>query len=171
MFIAHLPAGYLLTHWLQEKLRMRKFLWIGLAASVFPDSDMLYFYLVDHRQTLHHHYWTHLPLVWLSLWLVFTIGAIVMERRSVLVPSTIFFANIILHFILDTFAGGINWLYPLVDKDVFLFVVPATHTFWIWSFIFHWTFLVEIAITIWAFVVFFRDHKKPATSILQEQKF
>lgn len=162
MFIAHIPAGYLLTRWIQQRFHTAKYLWLGLFASVFPDLDLLYFYLLDNRQTLHHHYWTHLPLFWLSLWLVFTIVAIAFKRRTILILSTIFFANIILHFVLDTFVGGINWLYPFVDKDVFLFVVPATRDFWVWSFVFHWTFLAEIVIILWAFIVFLNDRRKPA---------
>ncbi len=162
MFIAHIPAGYLLTRWLRRRLNTTSYLWLGIFASVFPDLDLLYFYFFDNRQTLHHHYWTHLPIFWLSLWLVFTIGALAFKCRKFLAFSTIFFANIILHLVLDTFVGGINWLYPFLDKDVFLFVVPATRDFWVWSFVFHWTFLVEIVIVLWAFAVFLKDRRKPA---------
>lgn len=151
MFIAHLPAGYLLTRWLQKKYKTEKFLWVGLVASVLPDIDMLYFYLVDDQQTLHHHYWTHLPLFWLAIWTLFIIVGLVAKKRSLLVVSTIIFANVVLHFVLDTLVGGINWLYPLVDHDLLLVTVPATHTFWVWSFVFHWTFLIELAIIAFAF--------------------
>ncbi|HCC83227.1 TPA: metal-dependent hydrolase [Candidatus Uhrbacteria bacterium] len=157
MFIAHLPAGYLLTTWLQKKFNSTKFLWLGLLASVFPDVDLIYFYLIDHRQTLHHHYFTHLPLVWLALWLLIALPCIIFKKRTALAITTIIFANIILHFVLDSFVGGIAWLYPFSDYNLFLATVPATHNFWVWSFIFHWTFLVELTIVVWAIMLLFRN--------------
>ena len=70
MFIAHLPAGYLLTRFVVVKRGMahipsfqyRTFMALGLIGSLLPDVDMLYFYLIDNRQHLHHGYWTHIPL-------------------------------------------------------------------------------------------------------------
>lgn len=159
MFIGHLPAGYLLTRGLQRKFNTDKFLWAGLLASVFPDIDMLYFYFVDDRQTLHHHYWTHLPLIWITLWLLFTAIAVALKNKNILVLTTIIFSNIILHFALDSIVGGIAWLYPFIDYDLFLFTVPATHDFWVWSFVFHWTFLFEVAVIIAAAYLLYRDIK------------
>ena len=61
MFIAHLPAGYLLA----KVGRTKGLLFIGiLIGSWLPDLDMLWFYFVDERQNVHHHYITHRPLVW-----------------------------------------------------------------------------------------------------------
>lgn len=157
MFIAHLPAGYILTRWLQKKFNTKHLLWIGLIASVFPDIDLLYFYLIDQQQTLHHHYWTHLPLFWFALWSTAMIGTLLFKHRTAAVFSTIVFANVMLHLVLDSFVGGINWLYPFIDHDVFLFTVPATHTFWVWSFVFHWTFLFEIALIIAATSILIRS--------------
>lgn len=159
MFIAHLPAGYLLSRWLQKNLRTKKFLWAGLVASIFPDIDMLYFYFIDDRQTLHHHYWTHIPIVWLTLWLFLTLIGLLYKNRSVIIGAAIIFSNIILHFILDSIAGGIRWLYPFVDKDFFLVAVPAAHDFWIWNFVFHWTFILEITLLICAFALLRRDRR------------
>ncbi len=70
MFIAHLPAGYVLTRHLLDRAPAgdalsRRILAFGLLASVLPDFDLLYFYLIDNRQTLHHLYWPHLPAFWL----------------------------------------------------------------------------------------------------------
>lgn len=64
MFIGHLPAGYCLTTTLlkcfgcKDDSVYRRYLWIGLIASVLPDVDMIYFYWIDHRQHVHHAYWT-----------------------------------------------------------------------------------------------------------------
>lgn len=160
MFIAHLPAGYLLTHWLQKKFRTNRFLWVGLAASVFPDIDMLYFYFVDDRQTLHHHYWTHLPLVWFALWAICACVSLLQKNRVALLVTTIIFANIIAHFLLDSIVGGIAWLYPFFEYDVILVSVPAQYDFWVWSFVFHWTFLLEIVILAAAVTRAYLDFKK-----------
>jgi len=164
MFIGHLPAGFLLTRWLQERLQTTKFLWVGLVASVFPDIDMLYFYLIDDRQTLHHQYWTHLPLVWIALWLLMIMAAKILKNRTVYLVTMIVFANIVLHFILDSIVGGIGWLYPFVDYDVSLFSVPTTHDFWVWSFVFHWTFLFEIAVIFAAGALLYKEYAKKYVS-------
>lgn len=160
MFIAHLPAGYLLTRSLQNRFQTKRFIWVGLVASILPDIDLFYFFYIDHRQTLHHEYWTHWPLLWLALWLLSLIVILILKKRSALIISTLFFSNLFLHFVLDTYVGGINWLYPFVDHNTFLLNVPARHSFWIANFIFHWTFLVEIIISLAALWIFMSTKKK-----------
>lgn len=157
MFLAHLPAGYLLTKQIQRRMHEMKYLWIGVVASVLPDIDLLYFYFIDHRQTLHHEYWTHLPIFWLTLWVAITIGNRYFKNRIVSIVLLIFFSNVFLHLILDTFVGGISWLYPWSSKSFFLVTVPAAHTFWAFSFLTHWSFLVELAIIVWAAAVLLRS--------------
>lgn len=151
MFIAHLPGGYLLTKGLQARLRTASYLAVGLIVSIFPDIDLIYFYFVDHRQTLHHEYWTHLPVFWLIMLIVAATIGLVIRNRKYFVITTIFFANIFLHLILDTFVGGIAWLYPFNSKSFALTTVPATQDFWVWSFVFHWSFILELAIVLTAF--------------------
>ncbi len=160
MFIAHLPAGFLLTRWLQNKFQTPRFLWVGLLASVLPDIDTLYFYLIDHRQTPHHEYWTHLPVFWLSIWVVIMIGNLFLRKRIVSLISLLFFSNIFLHLVLDTFVGGISWVYPWSTYSFSLVTVPATHAFWVLSFIAHWSFLVELAIIVWAIWVLMKSKKQ-----------
>lgn len=68
MFIAHLPAGYLVARHLANGHERRKWLIIaGLCASILPDLDLLWFYLIDNRQTAHHAYVFHWPLFWIFL--------------------------------------------------------------------------------------------------------
>ncbi|MFA5185006.1 MAG: metal-dependent hydrolase [Patescibacteria group bacterium] len=159
MFIAHLPAGYLLTRALQRRLKTTKYLWLGLLASILPDFDLLYFYLIDHRQTLHHEYWIHLPLFWLTIWVAVIIVNAVVKSRKFFLVSTIFLANIFLHLMLDTFAAGILWLYPFMDTDFVMVHVPDRYPCWIGNFFFHWSFLVEISIVLWAAIVLVRGQK------------
>mgnify|MGYP001558497206 CR=1 FL=1 len=155
MFIAHLPAGYLLTRAIQNRFKVNWFFWVGLLASVLPDFDLLYFYLIDHRQTLHHEYITHLPLFWLAVWAAALIVAPLMKRQEYLVVTTIFFSNIFLHLLLDTVVGGVAWLYPFSQQSFELAVVPATHDFWVWSFVFHRSFLLELVIILVAAYMLF----------------
>jgi len=162
MFIAHLPAGYLLTRWLQRPLSTNKFLWLGLVASIFPDIDLLYFYFVNHSQN-HHNFFTHLPIFWLTLWGIILIINIFLKNRSLFIGSTIIFANILLHLLLDTFVAGIPWLYPFESTNLALVTIPSAFPFWVENFVFHWTFLVELAITIWAIFIFFKHSTRSIT--------
>ncbi|MEK7672778.1 MAG: metal-dependent hydrolase [Patescibacteria group bacterium] len=150
MFIGHLPAGYILTKKIQGKLKTNRYLWIGLIASIFPDFDVFYFYFIDKSQHLHHGYWTHLPFDWLVISAVTLLILWLLKKKDYTIAAIIFFSNIFLHFILDTIVGKIEWLYPFTDKAYSLFEVPAVYDFWVWNFIFHWTFLFEIAVIIWA---------------------
>lgn len=160
MFIAHLPAGYLLTRAIQRRFGESRYLWIGLMASIFPDIDLLYFYFVDHRQTLHHEYWTHLPLFWATAWIATLIILLFLKNTRVLLPIGIFFTNIFLHLALDTFTGGISWLAPFLQTKIFLVHVPHRYPSWVLSFLLNWTFLIEIAIVVWAMVVLRKERGK-----------
>lgn len=65
MFIAHLPAGYILGRTLTNKIQSKYVMSAALIGSVFPDLDMFWFYLVDNRQTHHHDYYTHWPVFYI----------------------------------------------------------------------------------------------------------
>ena len=162
MFIAHFPVGYILTKYIQHKSEnySKRLLWTGLVASIFPDIDLFYFYLVDNRQTLHHHYITHLPLAWLTLASILYGIFAVTGKKQCIIFLAVAFANVILHMALDSIAAGIHWLYPLVDLEINLVNVPATYNWWVWNFVLHWTFLLEISIIITALIVWIRSCKK-----------
>jgi len=159
MFIAHLPAGYILTKYLQKKFRIARFLWLGLFASIVPDLDLFYFYLIDHRQNLHHSYWIHTPVYWLLIALAAFFLMFVFRRTAWYGAAVIFFSNIFLHLFLDTLVGKISWLYPWSDTSFSLFEVPALYDFWVYNFIFHWTFLFEIFVVAWAILIFIKSRK------------
>ena len=155
MFIAHLPAGYLMARRLAPRLApgaspSRRLLAVCLAAAVLPDIDLLYFYLVDGRRTLHHDYWTHIP----AFWLLATGTAIALfriARAPVPWPAVAgLLAGVFLHLALDTVTGGIAWLYPYDTGRIVLIDVPARFGWWVWNFVLHWSFALEIAILVWA---------------------
>ena len=155
MFLAHLPAGYIVARRLAPRLapdaaRARRLMAVCLAASVLPDIDLLYFYLGDGRQTLHHDYWTHIPAFWLL-----STGAAVALFRIARVPVPWpavagLLAGVFLHLALDTVTGGIAWLYPYHTGRIVLIEVPARFGWWVWNFVLHWSFALEVAILVWA---------------------
>ncbi len=157
MFIAHLPAGYILTKTLQKKFDTSKYLFLGLLGSVIIDFDILYFYLIDNRQNLHHGYWIHIPYYWMIMAVVTILLFWMLKKKDYVIASIIFFSNIFLHLVLDTIVGKIAWFYPLTDKGYYLVDVPAVYDFWVWNFVFHWTFLLEIGIAVWAVILFMRS--------------
>jgi len=159
MFIAHLPVGYLITQAVMKRCGVRirathPFLLAGLVASVFPDIDLLYFYLVDLRQHHHHTYWTHIPLFWL---VTLAISFLVLKRvgnPSHRLPLAIFGLNIFGHLLLDTVVGDIWWLGPWVDQPYAMFTVPARFQPWQLNFLLHWSFGLELLLV----CVAYRQH-------------
>ena len=157
MFIAHIPAGYIVTKALQQRLGYQKYLWVGVLGSILPDFDMLYFYLVDNQQHLHHGYWTHIPFFWLCIAVV-VYGGLHLSRRTVyLTAAHLFFAGIYLHLFLDTIVGKIEWLQPVSDVKIYFFSVPAVYDWWVWNFVWHWTFLFEVGIILFAAWLLYKE--------------
>jgi hypothetical protein len=162
MFIAHLPAGYIVSKFLLNKNNVPKvdhkaFLIAGMLGAVFPDIDMLYFYLLDNRQHHHHQYFTHYPIVWLTLLMVALVWKI-LKPDSIKSLFLMFFAfNAFIHLCLDTIVGDIWWLAPFVDQPFSLFTVPALYHPWWLNFFLHWSFALEVSICLWAIVFWHRQ--------------
>jgi inner membrane protein len=160
MLIAHLPAGYLLTKFIQKVTGTKRYMRLGLIASVLPDIDMLYFNFVSSNKS-HHEFITHIPMFWFLV-MFFSVGLastfIKNERKynRALLVLFIFFANIFLHMLLDSFAAPIRWVYPFYNYSFELIHVPAKYDWWVWSFVLHWSFLAEVGIIILALSVFFK---------------
>ncbi len=158
MFIAHLPAGYI-AGTLVERLAARfgydtprRLTAVTLLASVLPDFDLLWFYLVDQRQHLHHTYWTHIPVFWVALGIVAALIALAIRRRDALPYIGAVTLGTLLHIVLDTVAGGIHWLYPLSSVETRWVEVPSVYGWWIANFVLHWSFALELillGIAIW----------------------
>lgn len=169
MLIAHLPAGYLLARRIAPRLAppgaLRRMMALGLAGSIFPDLDMVYFHAFDGRQTLHHDYWTHIPAFWLGAALG---AALLMWLARAAIPwreGLVFLAGIFLHLILDTPTGGILWGWPVSQQPFLLFEITARFDWWVWNFVLHWTFLFELVLCAWSVREFrvidrFRDLKR-----------
>ncbi len=159
MIIAHLPAGYLLTKALQKGCRARRALqWkltcLGLLASIFPDFDFLYYYLIDEQQTFHREYWTHLPVFWLIASLVLLALGRVVARQEFSIAALIVMANIYLHLILDTVTSPVYWFKPFSDQGVRLLYSKHQYDIWWLNYIFSSGFVFELIICLIAVVVF-----------------
>ncbi len=132
MFIAHLPAGYLLSQAHPSLQRHAMQLMIG---ATLPYIDLFWFYLIDSSAT-HHTLLPHRPILWFTacgLGLMWRwIGAVGMGA--------------LLHLSLDSVAGQIAWGWPLWDNAQPIVFVPATQGWWVMSFLIHWTFLIELTI-------------------------
>lgn len=159
MFIAHLPAGFLLTRAALRRgwhgpARTGIALAAGLVGAIAPDLDLFYFFFVDHRQTHHHLYWSHWPVVWLAL----TAVAVPFARRHAIAAVLLLFSlGGFAHLVLDTLVGDIWWLAPAVDRPFALFTVPARWSPWWLNFILHWSFAAELALWLWAAVWWRRE--------------
>ena len=160
MFIGHLPAGYVLTRALWVALlrvpmpKWRPFLLAGLVSSILPDMDLLYFYLIDNRQHPHHSYWTHLPFYGVIVGILMLLFIVISKRKQWLPYVIVVGANIFLHLCLDTIVGKVRWLYPISNRDFYFFSVPRIHSWYVWDFVLHWTFLLEFIPIIAAIYVY-----------------
>jgi inner membrane protein len=145
MLTAHLPAGFVMARLWNRPAPLAMV--AALVGSVLPDLDMLWFHLVDHGAVHHHRYWPHVPLFWA---VVAVVALPILWRTVYRVAGLMFFAALGVHMVLDTIAGGIMWLYPLDDRLLVLTEVPAAYSHWVISFVLHWTFLLEVAVWLWA---------------------
>jgi hypothetical protein len=129
---------------------------------VLPDIDMLWFWFVDHS-TLHHYFFPHLPVFWAVVAVMWYSGlALFMShKRWLWTASCLFFSGILLHLMLDTISGGVAWLYPWNDQLYVVFAnIPAKFDWWVWSFVFHYSFVVELVIVVWAVILYRRESIK-----------
>lgn len=162
MFIAHLPAGYLATRLLLRGRALpsatrRRLMALGLAASVLPDLDLLWFFTLGGRREVHHAYLTHKPFAWLAA-LAATALVLGMLRASRMawLALAVLGANVMLHLVLDTTAGGIRWRWPWSEAEFALSQPVARYDPWYLNFFLHWTFALEIALLIAALWVWRR---------------
>jgi inner membrane protein len=185
VLIGHAPAGYLVTRamcrWLDGErskgARDSAWMWLGLAASVLPDVDLVYAWLIA-RDGLHHHlYWTHIPFFWLlAIAAGISIGALCRRSWTIHV-ALVAGANVITHLVLDSVASGIAWLYPCSDELIALFPIFGSGGWWLVDFVLDWTFSLELVLVAAATIALRRDlrahrsrarhvhHSKPSTAV------
>lgn len=153
MFIAHIPAGYIFHKFLGKK--SGSCLWLSLLGSVFPDLDLIEFFL-NGGQIHHHLYFTHWPLFWFLV-LLLSECHLLSQLKNVARP---FFANCLLHVGLDSIAGDVAFFAPFSMQLYHLFEVRREYEPWYLNFIFHWTALIEIAISLFSLGLYLRVYCK-----------
>lgn len=158
VIIGHLPSGYVLAKLISRKIDrgvvdLRLFVVIGVIGAVIPDLDMLYFHIIDNRQHHHHTYWSHYPMLWISLLAAGTIWYRFSAKKSKAIMMMIFSVCGCLHMLLDSIVGDIWWLAPFIDKPFAIFSVQATYSPWWLNFIVHWSFALELGLWFWAIVL------------------
>lgn len=153
MFIAHLPAGYLVARVCIarrpiEISHIRLLVLAGMVGGIFPDIDLIFAALSDGPRIHHHRYWPHLPAIWLGLGLLaYSLLRLARARGTRYWPATgIFLLGVASHLVLDSLVGGIWWLWPWLDQPFALVRIPATYSPWWLNFLLHWSFGVELAI-------------------------
>lgn len=164
MLIAHLPSGYLLAHWIEQRcpayISHKAIMWATLSGSIFPDLDLFYFFFIDQQHQHHHIYFMHWPIIWGSLAFMTWLMGRFIKRKWIFLAQCFFFAGV-LHVILDSLVGDIWWLMPWIDQSYALATVPKISEYWWISFIFHWSFLVELLICLFTIGLWLQErHQK-----------
>jgi hypothetical protein len=173
VFIAHLPASYLVSAPLLDRLRLsagqrRRLLRLGLMAGLLPDLDLLWFYLVDHRRHVHHTYLPHLPAAWaVALLAAALVLGWLRAARAAWAALLMISLNVFLHLALDTAAGGIRWLWPLSDRELVMSTVRPRFHPWYMNFVLHWTFALELALSVAALVLWLRRRAESLVRIAE----
>lgn len=164
MYFGHIPAGYLSFMAMRKFMknrgefttsRIQLLILLGLTASVLPDIDMLYFYFVDHRQHLHHGYFTHIPFYWFCAGVFWFLSSLLVQRIKFGIYGAIVMMNITLHLMLDTINAGIKWFYPFSQRYVVFIDVPSSHQWTVMNFITHWSFVFEVILILSAVYFYF----------------
>lgn len=164
MLIAHAPTGYIVSKTLNKKSKTN-FVVFSLIFSLWPDLDLFYYYFFDKAVAFHHTYFTHLPIVMFISFFITLPLTYISSLRNIKPYYYLFFINWALHLVLDTFTGGILWLYPF-SQYMFLFIkIPPISQNWIISFIFHWSFILELIIVIWSVILLYEEVKNENRSL------
>lgn len=169
MFIAHLPAGYLLGQGF-NRLRLKGVVAAAMLGSIFPDLDLFYFYLVDGKQHHHHSYWIHYPLPWVVLFIASLVWLYFRRQSAWAILSTVFNAGVLLHLALDCVSGDIMLFAPFSKTFYSVVTIKAVYQPWWLNFFLHWTFLAELLIIAASVAIFMRNRRrrKQAASIPPE---
>jgi inner membrane protein len=155
MIIGHLPAGYIASKLISKKIdgssvNIKIFIIAGVIGAIAPDFDMLYFHFVDNRQHHHHTYWPHYPVFWIVLSALSIFWYQLSAVKSLSAIAWIFSVCGFIHMLLDSIVGDIWWFAPFIDQPYAVFTVQAVYKLWWLNFILHWSFAIEVGISLWA---------------------
>jgi len=153
MYLAHLPSGYLLGKFLQNKLKVDKYLPYSLIGSIAPDFDLIYAEIVNYPYD-HRYLPTHTLFAWLAGLLLFLMLRKLLSLKLDIKVLIFFFSGVLTHLILDTIVGEIMWLYPF--NRTFFGILKLRENF-------YWVVLAEFLVifpSIWLLYKNFQAYKK-----------
>lgn len=153
MITAHAPAGYITGKVLSNDPKIIR---VAVLGGIFPDFDLVWFYLIDDRAFHHHHYLVHVPFFWLVCASVCFPLCFAYFSKQLRILSA-FFAGVAVHIALDGIAGGIKWLWPLSNTLFYIVNVAPVYKNWILNFVLHQVFLLELLIWVAALVIYMRQ--------------
>ena len=127
---AHFAAGYLTEKLSLELLgsvyahsQQTKFLYLGIAASLFPDVDILFFFLQTHGFAVgtqkginHRSYITHVPAFHLMIAAIAWTGSRIAGSTTGELIAIVYLIGTWTHFVTDSFFYGIRWLWPFSNR-------------------------------------------------------
>ncbi len=125
MIFAHGPLGFLTAIVVRRRAMRAPFsfttrqwyllLFIGYVGGIFPDVDLLYFYLAD-ASTPHRALLTHTPLVYLVLFALFGGWWWLRKRYTWFLCNLVFVIGVMSHLITDAIVSKVMFLYPFSTR-------------------------------------------------------
>ena len=127
MFInSHIASGYLAGTFSKQE---SKWVWLLIFSTILPDIDGIW-----SKTVAGHHSILHTPIFWIVICSISVIIGKIQKRNDIEKGSLIIFSGAMLHLITDWLTArtvGIQWLYPLSQKDFYLFQIqpsgPSLH--------------------------------------------
>jgi membrane-bound metal-dependent hydrolase YbcI (DUF457 family) len=149
MFInSHIASGYLAGTFSKQE---SKWVWFLIFSTILPDIDGIWSSTVAG-----HHSILHTPIFWIVICSISVIIGKFQKRNDIEKGSLIIFSGAMLHLVTDWLTArtvGIQWFYPLSQKDFYLFQIqPEQGQVSIWEMIQnpYFSFYMENAILFWA---------------------
>jgi membrane-bound metal-dependent hydrolase YbcI (DUF457 family) len=149
MFInSHIASGYLAGTFSKQE---SKWVWLLIFSTILPDIDGIWSSTVAG-----HHSILHTPIFWIVICSISVIIGKIQKRNDIEKGSLIIFSGAMLHLVTDWLTArtvGIQWLYPLSQKDFYLFQIqPEQGQVSIWEMIQnpYFSFYMENAVLFWA---------------------
>ncbi len=161
MLFAHAPAGYLALKatekfWnkvkFDKKRRIILYL-VGILSAVFPDFDVIYYYLFS-AESSHRTYFTHGFVFYIFIFLVIYIIGLIWKKRFIKSLAWVILIGSFSHLLLDMIASGITVFAPFSNWMIGMRSLGFVKNYWIGNNIFLVNYTLELLIIITALIVF-----------------
>jgi len=163
MLIGHLPAGYFLSKFILKKNHLplnKKWLGLGLIASILPDFDIAYAVLFTDSMASHRFFFTNYPAFYLGLLLLCLIGYYSKPKQWLKYGIIVVFSNIFLHLLIDTVFVGIMWFWPFYGKLIGIYNTNFTGGIRVMNYFHHLWWYLEILLWLLAIISIIISNRK-----------